>query len=652
MSQSDEQDLPNKKKARTMETASNSTSNSNNPNNSMNAINTANNIHNMNNGNQNQLNKPTKPNSTNTSSTVTSNSKKKSSKVQAVAGDAPIFLRKTFHMIDTCSPDMATWTNDGLMFIVKDPEQFAAKIIPAYFKHSNFSSFVRQLNFYGFRKIKSDAIRLDDMDDEANNEKYWRFRHEHFQRGKPHLLIKIQRAAHSTPQITQEDFKNLKSEVTSLTETVNNLTVQLAGVIDVIAPLQEQIDVLKKECSLLQERSNNVDSNISSNVGDAMMLSKLLPSDVPSQIGLDRSLSIGSVGGGSIGGGVKRKAPYSRQTSLGRQNSLSSVGYSTSNPKSNVERFDSLSGLSAVVDALASGDDSMTSDAKSVLSLGSIGAGRPSLAMPDDDAVSIGSFSLGSNTSAIELLSGAATAGPLSEQPLTSSALTTLQANTNAMGEVNVNTSNMERMKKTFASLPPAFQEMFAERVLETMMKPELWKQQVDTVAALAGIISDAAATSNDHHQTSTLPNPNHGLALPVATLGAFLTKYASSMNGVSDGNKEEDNSELIALANAAAEEAQKCLPLGLNLSTAQGQTALPLVVATLVSFLSRYSTKATSNPTVAAAETAGNSSSTSGKVSHSSNLTSGRLSLTQKAHAEKFPYSNEDNNESNDDIG
>lgn len=35
-------------------------------------------------------------------------------------------------------------TTDGDMFVVKDPDMFATKVIPQYFDHNKFSSFARQ----------------------------------------------------------------------------------------------------------------------------------------------------------------------------------------------------------------------------------------------------------------------------------------------------------------------------------------------------------------------------------------------------------------------------------------------------------------------------------------------------------------------------
>jgi hypothetical protein len=57
--------------------------------------------------------------------------------------DVPIFLRKTYYMIDQCDDEIACWSEDGTTFVVKDPDRFERTIIPQYFKHSKFSSFVR-----------------------------------------------------------------------------------------------------------------------------------------------------------------------------------------------------------------------------------------------------------------------------------------------------------------------------------------------------------------------------------------------------------------------------------------------------------------------------------------------------------------------------
>eukprot|EP00549_Striatella_unipunctata_P009050 CAMPEP_0118682700 /NCGR_PEP_ID=MMETSP0800-20121206/5623_1 /TAXON_ID=210618 ORGANISM="Striatella unipunctata, Strain CCMP2910" /NCGR_SAMPLE_ID=MMETSP0800 /ASSEMBLY_ACC=CAM_ASM_000638 /LENGTH=235 /DNA_ID=CAMNT_0006579103 /DNA_START=361 /DNA_END=1068 /DNA_ORIENTATION=- len=126
-------------------------------------------------------------------------------------------------MIDRCDPEIATWSSQGDNFVVKNVEKFAATVLPQYFKHSNFSSFARQLNFYGFRKLKAEPILTADFD--ARTACYVRFYHEKFQKDKPELLPQIKRATKSDMQ-SKDDVESLKMEISNLKECMAAMTAE------------------------------------------------------------------------------------------------------------------------------------------------------------------------------------------------------------------------------------------------------------------------------------------------------------------------------------------------------------------------------------------------------------------------------------------
>lgn len=133
----------------------------------------------------------------------------------------PLFLRKTHVMIENCDPDIAEWSSEGDSFVIKDSQAFATTVIPKFFKHNNFSSYVRQLNLHGFRKIK-----LVDTSSEQLESNYWRFQLHNFVRGRPDLLAGL-RKPNKDGSSTQKDIEILRSDVDDLKRSMSSLSSDL-----------------------------------------------------------------------------------------------------------------------------------------------------------------------------------------------------------------------------------------------------------------------------------------------------------------------------------------------------------------------------------------------------------------------------------------
>jgi hypothetical protein len=103
----------------------------------------------------------------------------------------PKFLTKTFDLLEGRNyPHAIEWYNKGSSILIKNSLEFE-KILPRFFKHKKIASFIRQLNLYGFKKVK-------------NNQNQFIYYNPKFQSGKRNLLKMMKRKT-ETSSLTFEN---------------------------------------------------------------------------------------------------------------------------------------------------------------------------------------------------------------------------------------------------------------------------------------------------------------------------------------------------------------------------------------------------------------------------------------------------------------
>lgn len=169
---------------------------------------------------------------------------------EAAKKNIPGFVTKLYRMVNEGTSNLIQWGPDGSTFIVRNDQEFSRQVLPRFFKHNNFSSFVRQLNMYGFHKVPH-IQQGGAVGPEAGTSSSLEFSNPNFCRNRFDLLVQVKRKA---PK--DEEAAERKTMATTVTGTITPAgKVAVENVLKEIQALRHQQDALQSDISTVQREN-------------------------------------------------------------------------------------------------------------------------------------------------------------------------------------------------------------------------------------------------------------------------------------------------------------------------------------------------------------------------------------------------------------
>lgn len=394
------------------------------------------------------------------------------------------------------------YTSCQWQFLIEFPFLTDPRVWPPFFLLLLFHQ-----NFYGFRKIKSDPLRLRDAVVDCES-KFWKFRHEKFQRGRPDLLSEIRKSNHTEAADKKEvdqlrsEVQDLRSRINSMAKDMEKLTALLQAAAPALAAEMFTTSTISNKKRKITPLPSPVGSSEATSVSPEPMPVTSLP-DPHTAPDADLVLNLTNVTMGNV------VEPQSSDMNKNLKVLVPNVPKIPPVPSPNqltsaALRDESLASLSPV-------------DEEILTSLFSL---EPSSTIPaDDDAILIGADpqELAVYADDDDVIDVEMPDMPMSIEPTKASITPQDHHHDHEL---------ITRMKDSLSKLPKNMQKLFIDRLIVLTSHPAALQAQVDAITALAEAAADEASKRLGAILTSDAESEKN-MELASTILESFLARYS-----------------------------------------------------------------------------------------------------------------------------
>jgi len=153
----------------------------------------------------------------------------------------PRFLQKLQSIVQEIPCKVGGWNSEGTEFEIRS-DDFEKAHLPKYFKGSR-STFIRQLHFYGFKKL----------DNQGGN---WAFSHAKFLRDSPHLIFEIRRKTRmeDSGPASKEEVQALRTEMEKMRNYISAMEEKMSTMQNDLHRVNQQLTGHKRSRPLSAEQ--------------------------------------------------------------------------------------------------------------------------------------------------------------------------------------------------------------------------------------------------------------------------------------------------------------------------------------------------------------------------------------------------------------